>query len=132
LLAFARSHGDSGREAAAVIGRAARLALLLAVTFAAIDLWQVTVKQPGALTAANVGVLVALYLGGAFVAALVLLAVAALVRRGDGATVGALLLAAGLFLIAQETALRILVWRSPWRPWVVLGLAIVAAAIVPL
>ena len=61
--------------------RASRAAFVLAAVFALLDLWQVAILRPGFLSAASVLLLLAMYLGAAFVAVMALLA-AAMLRRG--------------------------------------------------
>ena len=64
-----------------LLRQAASVAVAVAVVFALVDLWQAALLRPGFLSAVHVLLLFALYLFGAFVAALGLLAADVLVRR---------------------------------------------------
>jgi arylsulfatase A-like enzyme len=121
----------------ALLGRAVRIALSVAALFALIDLWQVAVLRPGELSTAHVGTLLALYAGGAFFAAVVLLIVSAVWPGGTlderRPAVHAFLVAAGAFLVTQEVVLKRLAPLSALRTPAVLALAVLAAlALVPL
>jgi len=119
------------------VRRASRAAFVLAAVFALLDLWQVAILRPGFLSAASVLLLLAMYLGAAFVAVMALLA-AAMLRRGRDVApavpgVFAVLFATGGFLMAEEAVLAVLPPRSPWRAPSVLILALAAAgSIAPL
>src|SRR4029078_7109079 len=103
-------------------------ALGLGAVFSLVDLWQVTVLHSGYLTARDVGALLGMYLAGAVVGVLVLLAP----WRGRVPIVLAMLYAAGGFLVLEEVALRPLSPLSSSRPWLVAGLALLAClAIAP-
>jgi arylsulfatase A-like enzyme len=98
--------------------------------FAAIDLWQVALLNPGSLSLFTAATLVGLYVGGTFLLAAVLF-VGVRLRRGralaPAASVApAALVAAWAFFLSQGIVLRTLSSRSPWRTWLVAGVAAAA------
>src|SRR5262245_18716299 len=112
------------RASVAVVG--------VAATLTAVDLVQVALLNPATLTPGTTAALAGLYL--AVVAAVAVPCALALRRTPRPvSTLRALLLAAGIFVLGQEGALRQLSPLSAWRPWVVLGLALaLAGAVLPL
>lgn len=106
----------------------------VAAALAAVDLGQVAALNPGSLTAGTAAALATLYLGSATALAIpCALGIAWGGLSRPIALLRALLLATGGFFLAQEVMLRQLPPLSPWRPWAVLTLGLVAAlAVLPL
>jgi arylsulfatase A-like enzyme len=119
-----------------MVREAVKAGVLAGLVLAAVDLGQVAWLNPASLKAAAVVWLIGLYVGAGLLGALVLFGVAALAWRAGArervGTLRAVLLAVGGFLLAQEAALRAFSPLSAWRPWAVVGAAVVALALVPL
>jgi arylsulfatase A-like enzyme len=100
-----------------VLGRAIAVATPVALLFASIDVWQIAILQPGSLDVRTLAWLLGLWAATAFGATLVL--IAALGRRsgpGVTATVAAVMVGVGVWLLAQEVGLQALQPLSPRRP----------------
>jgi arylsulfatase A-like enzyme len=123
----------SGRTPRGVLGETVVTGVSLGVAFALVDLWQVALVSPASLQPSGIGWLLGLYtltaLGGALVTFVLLrlAGVEAFARRVPAAR--AFLVAVGVFLLAQEVALRALEPLSPWRPWAVVGVAVAAVVV---
>ncbi len=113
-----------------LVAETLRTALVVGGLFILIDLAQIAALNAGSLTWAGIGWLVAVYMVPSLLGAGVLVGLVWLVRRRDPeagvAWVRALMFAGAGAILAQEVGLRMLSPLSPWRLWVVLGVAVLA------